>query len=442
MKQPTFIRIEDTYEKALTYKGSPQMEQDILSFFGVQLLPNQQAPYIQRTYCTAGVEIESYIVRVKDFCGNTIADITNSFAIVRTFNDPDTGLPQIEWQLGFIPIDAGYRLIYLEIEVGLDTYYYTSPFVISDAHGDFTSRIDYRNNNSETMLSTQLIFYFKQEDDEMEVEIYTTVNTGRIRNNFVRNTPIEIWNTGVIDIRLFRLIKNIFLNQYVYVDFQRTMLKEAFETPKLQAAENFAEQEIILARNEDDIYNPDLVPIPPLPPVYEIILNSVIWSGFGTQLASYDFELIGGFNANFLILEVSEDNINFDLYNETVSPAISPKDNFVPDAALYDYWYRISYPPLGLVSNTVQLTPRGLQIIGANRISSTEYDIIWQPENYVPTNQIEFTYSNDNAIWRRASYSDGNELTKRITTALMSPEPGYFKIQDAKEGIISNTFEL
>ena len=113
MKQPTFIRIEDTYEKALTYKGSPQMEQDLLSFFGVQLLPNQSVPYIQRTYCNVGVEIESYIVRIKDFCGNTLEDITNSFEIVRTFNDPDTGLPQIEWQLSNIPVDTGYKLIYL-----------------------------------------------------------------------------------------------------------------------------------------------------------------------------------------------------------------------------------------------------------------------------------------------------------------------------------------
>lgn len=442
MKQPTFIRIEDTYEKALTYKGSPQMEQDLLSFFGVQLLPNQSAPYIQRTYCNVGVEIESYIVRIKDFCGNILEDITNSFEIVRTFNDPDTGLPQIEWQLSNIPVDTGYKLIYLEIEVGLDTYYYTSPFVITDVEADFTNRIDYRNNSSETMLSTQLILYFKQEDDEMEVEVYTTVNTGRIRNNFVRNSPFEIWNTGWIDIKLFRLIKNIFLNQYVYVDFQRTMLKEAFETPKLQMDENFAEQEIKLVRNEDELYNPDLVPTPPSPPVYEIILNNATWAGSTTNYVWYDFDLIGGFNANFLVLEVSDDNINFNLYNNTVSPAVSPKNNVVPDAPLFDYWYRISYPPLGLVSNTVQLSYRGLQIIGLNRISPVEYDVTWQPENYIPINQIEFNYSNDNLIWRRANYDDGNELTKRIITALMSPEPTYFRIQDQKEGIISNTFEL
>jgi hypothetical protein len=441
MKQPTFIRIEDTYEKALTYKGSPQMEQDLLSFFGVQLLPNQSVPYIQRTYCNVGVEIESYIVRIKDFCGNTLEDITNSFEIVRTFNDPDTGLPQIEWQLSNIPVDTGYKLIYLEIEVGLDTYYYTSPFVISDVQADFTNRIDYRNNNSETMLSTQLILYFKQEDDEMEVEVYTTVNTGRIRNNFVRNSPFEIWNTGWIDIKLFRLIKNIFLNQYVYVDFQRTMLKEAFETPKLQMDENFAEQELKLVRNEDELYNPDSVPTPPPPPVYEIVLQSVGWIPL-LESVTYVFELLGGFNANYLILEVSNDNINFNLYNETVAPAVSPQMNNVPFANLNSYWYRISYPPLNLVSNTLQLTEPRLLIIGANRISSTEYDITWETENYVPVNQIRFDYSNDNAIWRRGSYSDGNELTKRITTLLMSPEPTYFRIQDEKEGIISNTFEL
>jgi hypothetical protein len=441
MEQPTFIRLENTLADALYYKGSPIYKQ--LYFGGVQLLTNSDNPYVQRTYVKGGIDIPTWEIKVKDLCGNTVGDVTTLFEILNTFIDAN-GYSQLYWRLQPNTEDYGYQLVYLEIHTAADTFAYSSPFYWTEHESDRTVRVDYRMNDTDIMLSTQLQMFFKQDGDEHTLSNYTSVSTGKLINVTSQLMEFEYWQTAPIRIDLFRLIKKIFLNKERYFDYKFTSLKEAFDTPELTADENYAEQEILLAIDYDRIYDPEAEsPTPPPPPVYEIVLESVNWIPIVEQV-SYYFTLVGGFNANFLVLEVSEDNINFDLYNSTVSPAISPKTNLVPDAGFNDYWYRISYPVLGLVSNTVQLSERGLNIVSANRISSTEFDIEWQPENYVPEpdNELSFEFSSDSVKWARGLYDAGNVSPKRIATYVMTPEAKFFRIYDEENNIMSNTFEL
>lgn len=111
-----FIRLENSYDAALGFLGSPQESPETSRFGGIQLLlGNSDYPYIQRTNAINGFELETYEVRVKSICGTVDQDITSFFEIVDTFQDPVTGFNQIEWQLKGLIYDFGFTLVYLEI---------------------------------------------------------------------------------------------------------------------------------------------------------------------------------------------------------------------------------------------------------------------------------------------------------------------------------------
>lgn len=344
-----FIRIEHTKEQAGAFRTSPQTA--FFSFKGIQLLPNQIYPYTQQTNNPEGVEIEDYQVWVCK-CGERLQDITTSFEVVRNFQD-GAGIPQIEWSLTNIPFDAGRQLIYLEIVNGVNETYYTSGFYLTAFKSQYTSLWHYRDKESDTMLSTSLNIWFKQDMDETSIQTYDEVYTGRRTGLITNVSEYEIWQSDRIDYTIFRKFKQMLRNRFVYCDFERTGLYDAFETPTLEGRENFGEATIPLVRNNQDKYDPFYVaPLPPIPPppVYTITLQRVEISGDAGEIRyifTYDFVA----TSNFLY-EYSLDGLNWTSISRF---PVSPQSIAIPDFANNDYYYRISYLPLNTVSNVVQL---------------------------------------------------------------------------------------
>lgn len=445
MQQAVFIRLETTLEKAMYYRNSPQM--DVYSFRGIQLIPNTIYPYIQRTYSSDGIEIENPTeVYVNNMCDERISpNIADSFDIENVFNDPSTGLPQVDWSLTNVPFDAGDQMIYLEIVQGVDATFYSSPFQLTSYESEYTARWDYKNKENGQMLSVQLRTWFKQLLDFEDITTYDNVSRGRRVAKTSTLIPYELWTTSIIDINLFRTFKQMRRNKWVYCDFQKTIPFEAFETPKLVGRENFAESEFSICRDETNIYDPFYVYIPPTPPVDPPVITIIRVDSVNNKNVSYTFTY-AGFEPSYFVYQYSLDG---ETWTNNTGGIISPTGNiFVNDNLNIDYKYRMYYLPLDLYSNIVTLATPAIVI---NNITSPQtafvqignnYNIFFSLFGFSDSLALSFEASVDNVSWMPLYYNSGNASPKYVTTPSSGLEFKYFRVKYNPLGIISNTFNF
>lgn len=441
MQLPTFIRLENSLTEALKYYNSPQMRQ--YSFAGVHLLPNHPYKYIQRTYAPDGIEIEDYLVILRDLCGNELADLTPYFEVIRNFNDPDTGLPQLEWSLNAVDFDAGYQLVYLEINMGANGFVYSSPFMLTADRGEYTSRWDYRNKVTDTMLSTGLQLYFRQKKSTQELSNYNPINTGVPYTATSRLLKNERWNSDVVEINIIEEFKAIFLCREVYslpANFDgkpiRTGLAEAIETPDLEADENFAEFEAIFGRNYAVTYDPDAEnPIPPGPepgnPSIFLVDARRVAGGMVRLVFTYV-----NFTPTELTYQYSFDAVNW--VNYTSSPS-SPKDIASPEGANF---YRIYHYGTGVTSNVKQLLSLSIVVNNVVNIGVRQFSVGYTINGFeVPPGELlEFQSSNDGTLWNKVITTYDNANPKDIEVIPASPDMDRIRIK--YKDITSNIFML
>lgn len=445
MRQPVFIKLENSLEEAMTYRNSPQME--FYNFAGVHLQPQSPFPYIQRTYAEGGIELEDYIVWVCDMCGNRLYDISDYFGIVRNFDDPDTGTPQLEWSLTYVDFDAGYQLVYLEIEQGANDKKYTSPFYLTSEGIEYTARVDYRNAElNATMLSTGLNIWFKQDEELMEQSTYDAVVTGRRTAVTTKLVEYEVWQTGIIDITFFRRIKQMFRNKYVYVDLERTVVFEPFESPRLEGKENFAEQELLLCRDNSDKYNPLYTPpIPPDPPVDAPFITLIQVNSLDLKNVSYVFTY-GFFEPTYLQYQYSLDGITWTTSTGGITSPWQPVQ--VANNQGLNYYYRIYHEGTDTESNVVQLPPKTIVIDNITSPQSSfiqignTYYISYTINGFTPTSDLSFEASVDGVNWQPMYYAGGYQNPKTVQTPSSGIQFTKFRIRYNPFGITSNVFNF
>lgn len=443
MQQPVFIRLENTLEAAMNYRNSPQMVH--YYFGGVQLLPNQEYPYTQITYTEGGIEIETYTVYVCDMCGNRLEDITDSFSIVRNFDDPVTGTPQLEWSLTNLPKDFMYQLVYLEIQQGINDFKYSSPFYLTEYESEFVSAVHYWNEENETVYSTGLQLWFKQVDDLQEVSTYDRVTDGNRTTVNTKLVPFEVWQTSIIEIENFRRIKQLFKNKNVYIDFVKTGLFEAFETPRLVGKENFAEKEILFTREDGNVYDPFYVPpTPPDPPVDVPFINLIDVVSTSLKRVNYFFEF-GFFDPSYFTYQYSLDGVN---WTDSTQGINSPTEVVVINNPTIAYFYRIYYPPLDLYSNVVQLTAPSITITNITSPQSSfnsggnTYQIAYTINNFNPDSDLKFDAHTGDGNWQELFSPAGNQNPKSVQTPSSGNEFKFFRIRYTPYNVTSNTFNF
>lgn len=458
MGLPTFIRLENSLEEALKYYDSPQMT--AFSFAGVHLLPNFQYPYKQRSYAAQGIELEDIgAVYVCDLCGNRLFDISNYFSVPNTFNDPDTGLPQIIWSLNNVDFDSGFRLIYLEIQSGANGWLYTSPFMLTHSREEYTSTWYYRDTDGTGLrniyLGIGLVMYYRQRKSTQELVNYTPVATGTPLTATSRILAFERWNTGVIEINFIEEFKRLFEGSDVYALPQnfdglpvKTGLNEPVETPDLEADENFAESELLLVRDYSAEYDPNAVPVNPpvpVPPIPEVTLTQL--ERVSASSVRYYFSYANfTTEPTYFIFQWSLDQVSWN--NNTLgitSPAVVSGMATDPDTA--NYYYRIYHMASSTYSNILQLPAKAIVI--TNMVSpdgnfvqtGNKYSVVFTL-NYAPTVQLSFEASTNGTDWYYVYYNNGNISPKIIQTPSSGLEFTYFRIKDNAQGLISNVYEF
>lgn len=399
--QTIFIKIETTLEKAMYYRNSPQMA--FYSFYGVHLQPNKDYPYTQITQSATAIEIEDYAVDIFDMCDNLVAQNVDWLTVVDTFSDIN-GTPQVVWQILNAP-DLGDKLIYFRIKQGANDFFYSSPFKIYAS--DYVSDWHYYDTFTDTMLSTALPLWFKQYNDIMEIGTYDKVSLNQRVNTTTKLIEFEIWQFNVVDIMLFRLFKAMFLNNLVYCDFARTSLFEPFDMPILEGRENFADVEVNLNRNESELYDPFYVaPNPPPPPPYSITLTSVLYQGKPEGVVfNFTYDV---FTPTYFIYEWSEDGIT---WTQSSGDFTSPHFVTVLLPLETDFYYRISYPPLDLYSNVVQLEPQVITIDNITYLAPSNYTIAYSYSGFALAPGVYFRFEGASASaedWVNLDYATNN----------------------------------
>jgi len=446
MEKATFIRLENSLEKAMYYRNSPNMS--VYSFNGVQLLPKQLYPYTQRTYASEGIELEDIQeVLIMNMCDEEIGNANSSFSIVNNFQDPATGLPQIHWSLTNMSGDFGSQMIYLKIRQGVNNFIYSSPFMITADNADYTSVWHYRDELSETMLSTQLQIWYKQADDIEEVNVYDLVSDDRRVAMSSKLIPYEVWQSKVVEYGLFRQFKRMRRHNYVYCDFAKTTPFEALETRRLVGKENFTDAEILLSRDEDNIYNPFYVAPTPPPVVLvpTITLTTVVSTGIN-NVSFTAFTYANMIPVTF-IYQYSLDQVNW-IEGQTAGGITPPQNLFAPNNVAQNYFYRIVDPATETESNVVQLPQPTYRLIleevislqGSYNPNGTKYRFRYSYEGFNPTTQFVFEGSTDGDVWEVLNTTQFISSPKDVVST-MQDEPIHFRMRYVPLNLTSNVYD-
>lgn len=309
---------------------------------GVQLLPNNEYPYIQTTNVSGGIELEDWTVYVVNSKG-VETDITDYFSIEEIFTD-DNGDNQFTWSLTNIPFDFGYSMVYLKAVQTIGETFYSNQFMITDYKSEKTCRIDYKSYNMDTMQSVQLAMCFRQEFRPTEIETYYETSTKNTVINTVKQQSYESWITDRISNDLLIKIIKVFTYKYTYIDLFRCNLFEAIEQKEFVASENFLQTPIKITFNRSDVYNPLANPIPIVEEVPTITLSSVVVSG---TLAVYTFTY-ENFTPDYLVFQASQDQVTWGSKNLGTTSPMNTSFNEVGT-----WYFRISHPLA--VSNVITL---------------------------------------------------------------------------------------
>lgn len=251
MAHKPVINIFKSLNEAMYFKNSQVNTQFIFS--GVQLLPNNPNKYIQVTNTPNGINLEDWIVKVYSLCGKELGDISESF-LVESFTNSENGNRQFFWSLQNISQDFGWQLIYLQITQILGETFYTQPFRITDVDKEKTTQINYKFKESDDIQSLGFNLWYDDEDLLQELTTYYEESTKSWVSASVEQGYIEMWKTELMHKSVLLKLKEIMGLPFVYVNGIRASLKEASETPKKVAQENFSEMTFVLNFHPNDVF--------------------------------------------------------------------------------------------------------------------------------------------------------------------------------------------
>jgi len=244
--------------------------------------------------------------------------------------------------------------------------------------------------------------------------------------------------------------------KYVYLNYNRVMPHKAFDTPRLEGRENFAEAEIELRIDYNDVYDPNYIPPPPPPdppvPIYTINLVTV-------ASLSNSFVSFSDFNTDIpepdtFIYQTSLDEITWT--NES-GDAVPPTEISAPDNTTNNYFYRIWHVATDTYSNVLQLPNRSIVITDMLSRSGS----VWKsglPVTYAvqfslfgfsipPGGGISFEFSTNGTTWMNinpilVSGASGENNSESFNTPPSSVQFKFFRITYLPFGVVSNVYEF
>jgi hypothetical protein len=246
------INLFRTLEEAMYFDNS-QINRFYI-FDGVQLLPNNPTKYIQVTDTPDGMNLEDWTVRVKDLNGNDLGDITDSFLVEDPTNSIN-GNPQIVWSLINIPIDFGWKMIYLEITQALGDTFFSQPFKITNINKEKTSQYHYKEDRNDIYQSIGFCTWFRRPKQYTDLTTYYRVSEKRSVTAKLKVNKTEIHETEEMPISLLMRLLDVLSCPYCYINEYRVSLYSTMKIPDTQAQENFGYAEFEISADRKDLYS-------------------------------------------------------------------------------------------------------------------------------------------------------------------------------------------
>jgi hypothetical protein len=227
-------------------------------FTGVQLLPNNQTPYVQITDTPDGLNVEDWTVNAVTLYKGVKTDITLYFNVDSLTNSTN-GNPQLFWSLTNVPFDFGSDLIYLEITQVFGETFYTQPFLLTDYEKEKTTQFHYKDKRKDLYQSIGFKSWFRQSDKKTKLTSYYEASTRNTVTQAVETNKIERHVSEVMNIETLTQLTDVLESPYLYVNKIRCSLFEAITIPELTQQENFTNITFILSPNKSDIFSGDYV---------------------------------------------------------------------------------------------------------------------------------------------------------------------------------------
>ena len=244
-----FINIFRSKEEAFYFRNSQINTQFI--FKGVQLLPFNTEKYLQITATPFGISLEDWQVNVVDLCTEEKTDITPYFFVEYLTNDLD-GAPQLYWSLFGVPIDFGYRLVYLEINQNIGETFYSSPFLLTEVEIEKTSQIHYKETKEDVFQSIGLQTWFLDEGKRTELTTYYEVSTKNTVSRALKTNYLHIFSTEMLPKSVIINLTYALESPVLYVNSVRSSLFEAIDIPDKEFQENFTSVDFSISQNLKD----------------------------------------------------------------------------------------------------------------------------------------------------------------------------------------------
>lgn len=245
------INLFRTLEEATTAYESPISTRFL--YRGIQLLPNNEKKYVQKTEIEGGINLEDWSVFLIDCRGNRF-EVTDNFFVEKRINAND-GTPQIIWSLTNIPYDLGWGLVYMEVSQLIGETFYSSMFSVTDIRKEFTSQIHYKLNKNDDFLSIGVQLWYYDKDRKTTLKSYYETSTKQTVTYAVSATKYSVYKTEVINKDVLLDLSEIFEHPYVYIKGVRCYLFEPANIPQKKHSENFVQGEFLLSENEKDSFS-------------------------------------------------------------------------------------------------------------------------------------------------------------------------------------------
>ena len=250
------INLYKTFEEAMFFKNS-WMNQ-FYDFTGVQLLPNNELSYVQKTNTPNGINLEDWTVNAVVLRDGNKTDVTDYFNVEKLTNNTD-GSPQLFWSLSNVPFDFGYELIYLEIEQAIGENFYSTPFLLTNEESEKTTQFHYKSKRTDTFESIGFKMWYRNSDKKTELTTYYETSTRHTVTQAIKTNKIDVFKTEQVSIDSLIDLSEILESPYLYTNTIRASLFTALEIPKPTARENYGRMEVQLSLNNTDIYNEAII---------------------------------------------------------------------------------------------------------------------------------------------------------------------------------------
>ena len=242
------INLYRTLSEALSEKASPYDTNFINR--GIQLLPNNEAKYVQQTNTEGGISLEDWTVYIVD-CKGTKTDVSTYFLVEKLVNASD-GTPQIVWSLLDVPLDFGWNLVHLEITQTLGETFYSNRFMLTDINKNKTVQLHYKQEKNDDFLSIGVTMWYNDEGKNTELKTYYEISTKITTTYGVKVNKFDIYETEPMQKSLLVKLSDIFEYPYCYLDGIRHYLFEAITIPPKKGSENYSQTEMKLTKNVND----------------------------------------------------------------------------------------------------------------------------------------------------------------------------------------------